>query len=190
MAISLLGGRARGFQLQAPPENITRPTSVLLKRRLFDWRQHWQDYVFVDLCAGSGSMGLEALSRGASEIWLNEMNRVAQRVLEKNVAQFKQKMGLLEGEIIHQSTLDYRKLLQQLSSHPRAWGEGAVLFFDPPYEEHQLYHELWDHLKGFQGEIWIESDEQKGVSLAAQRQQLKVIKEVSQGQHWLLVGKL
>ena len=135
-------------------------------------------------------MGLEALSRGASEIWLNEINLVAQRVLDKNVAGFKQKMGLLEGESIHQSSLDFRKLLQQLSHHPRAWSEEAVIFFDPPYEEHLLYHELWDHLKGFQGEVWIESDEQKGVSLAAQRQHLKVIKEVSQGQHWLLVGKL
>jgi 16S rRNA (guanine966-N2)-methyltransferase len=190
VAISLLGGRARGFQLQAPPENITRPTSVLLKRRLFDWRQVWDDYLFIDLCAGSGSMGLEALSRGAQEIWLNEINRVAQKVLEKNVVNFKQKMGLLEGESIHQSQLDFRKLLPQLAAHPRAWGEKAVIFFDPPYEEHQLYEELWDHLKGFQGEIWIESDEQKGVSLAAQRQRLNVIKEVSQGQHWLLVGKL
>lgn len=190
MAISLIGGRARGFQLHSPPESITRPTSVLLKRRLFDWRQHWHDYKFVDLCAGSGSMGLEALSRGASEVWLNEINKNAMRVLEKNVDNFKSKMGLQEGEQIYLSQLDYRKFLAKLASSPSAWGEDVVLFFDPPYEEHQLYAELWSHLQDFKGEIWIESDEKKGVSLAAQRQHLNVIKEVTQGQHWLLVGKL
>ena len=190
MAISLIGGRARGFKLQSPPESTTRPTSILLKRRLFDWRQHWHGYQFIDLCAGSGSMGLEALSRGAQEIWLNEINKNAMRVLEKNVSNFKEKMGLEEGESIHLSQLDFRKCLSQICTHPLAWGEKSVIFFDPPYEEHHLYHDLWSHLSGFKGEIWIESDEQKGVSLAAQRQHLKVIKEVTQGQHWLLVGKL
>ena len=191
MALQLLGGRARGFVLQTPPEDITRPTAVLLKRRLFDWRQSWQGLSFVDLCAGSGSMGLEALSRGADVVWLNEINKHAQRVLQKNVGEWHTKQGLLAGESLQVFQLDFRKLLERVRQDARLMNENTVLFFDPPWEEHALYRAFWEAVRGFPGEVWVESDNQKGVALEEQRQHLhSVVKEVVHGQHWVLVGRL
>jgi 16S rRNA (guanine966-N2)-methyltransferase len=191
VAIQILGGRGRGFALKSPPEQITRPTSVLLKRRLFDWRQSWDEFNFIDLCAGSGAMGLEALSRGAKNIWFNELNRNAFKVLEKNIELWKTKHGLEESQQLWTTQLDFRKILKNLQAHDTAWSANSVLFFDPPYESHELYLEFWEQIKGFPGEIWVESDEQKGLSLAVQRKYLgQITKEVMQGQHWMLVGKL
>jgi 16S rRNA (guanine966-N2)-methyltransferase len=190
MTIQLLGGRARGFVLQAPPEDITRPTAVLLKRRLFDWRQNWEGRNFVDVCAGSGSMGLEALSRGAEHVWLNEIHKVASRVLEKNVASWHDKQGLLEGQTLQVVQQDFRVFLKQLRANPLVENERTVLFFDPPWEQHALYGAFWEAVRGFPGEVWVESDEQKGVRLADQNQHLSsVVKEVTQGKHWVLAGR-
>lgn len=186
MAISILGGRARGFVLQVPPESITRPTSVMLKRRLFDWRQDWSDWSFVDLCAGSGAMGLEALSRGAKRVWLNEPNRTAFKVLEQNVARFREKMGVDDDQQIFLSSKPFATFLQH-------WTHGhsqTVVYLDPPYEKHQLYQEFWEKCGAIDAEIWVESDELKGVKLSEQRQHLsEVTKEVTQGSHWILVGR-
>ncbi|MBY0517659.1 MAG: RsmD family RNA methyltransferase [Bacteriovoracaceae bacterium] len=190
MSLSLLGGRARGFVLQSPPDNITRPTGVLLKRKLFDWRQNWEGLNFVDLCAGSGSMGLEALSRGAQNVWLNEMSKVSYRVLEKNVKNWHDKQGLDEGQQLHLSQLDFRSFLERLRSNPSVENEQTVLFFDPPWEQHSLYEDFWKRVSGFPGELWVESDDQKGVRLVEQKKHLSsLVKEVTHGQHWVLVGR-
>jgi 16S rRNA (guanine966-N2)-methyltransferase len=190
MAISLLGGRARGFVLQVPPENITRPTAVLLKRRLFDSRQNLQGKKFIDLCAGSGAMGLEALSRGADMVHLNEMNKVAYRVLEKNVKEWHHKQGLLEGEKLEVSQLHFTSLLKRLRTDAQFENTESILFFDPPWGEKALYQEFWELTRGFPGELWVESDDQKGLKLSEARQHLSsVVKEITQGQHWILVGR-
>ncbi len=187
MAVQLLGGEAKGFTLEVPPETITRPTAVLLKRRLFDWRQDWRGWSFADLCAGSGSMGFEALSRGAEEVWLNESHRQAFRVLEKNVIRWRERYG---GDNLQLSQLDFVAAVERLRARLPADGENCVLFFDPPYEDHRAYERFWETVRGFAGEVWVESDEQKGVSLASQRQHLSAsVKEVVQGSRWMLVGR-
>ena len=86
MSLKILGGLARGFPLATPKSDTTRPTAVLIKRKLFDWRQHMDDYVFIDLCAGSGAMGFEAFSRGAQKVLLNELMRGAFLTLKDNKA--------------------------------------------------------------------------------------------------------
>ena len=70
MTVKILGGVARGFPLALPRSDLTRPTSVLIKRKLFDWRQDLSGHTFIDLCAGSGAMGFEALSRSADKVVL------------------------------------------------------------------------------------------------------------------------
>jgi 16S rRNA (guanine966-N2)-methyltransferase len=190
MAMQILGGRGRGFVLQAPPEDITRPTGVLLKRRLFDWRQDWEGHNFLDLCAGSGSMGIEALSRGAQHVWLNELHKVSHRVLSKNVENWQQKQGLDEGQTLEMLQLDFLAALKRLRSDPRVENENTVIFFDPPWERHAMYAAFWEAVRGFPGEVWVESDDQKGVALAEQRQHLSsIVKEVQQGKHWVLAGR-
>lgn len=189
MAVHILGGKARGFPLDTPPENITRPTAVLLRRRLFDWRQHWEGWHFVDLCAGSGAMGFEALSRGAAGVVLNEAHKTAYRVLERNRGKWDERFS--EGPLARLRQGPFQALLGRLAEVvPReAWPQ-TVLFFDPPYEEHALYEEFWRLVQDFPGEVWLESDRLKGPALEAQRQHLSgPVKEVWQGDHWILVGR-
>jgi 16S rRNA (guanine966-N2)-methyltransferase len=161
----------------------------MLKRRLFDWRQDWSGECFVDLCAGSGSMGLEALSRGASHVWLNEINKTAYRVLEKNVEQWKSQQGLIEQRLTI-TQLDFRKVLDKLHTSSEFASREVVIYFDPPYEQKDLYLDFWRASQGLDMEVWVESDELKGVKLAEQRQHLSsVVKEIAQGSHWVLVGR-
>lgn len=190
MSVQILGGKARGFSLQTPPENITRPTSVMLRRRLFDWRQDWSERNFLDLCAGSGAMGFEALSRGALRVWLNDSHRQAQAVLSKNAELWKSKVGLDEQELVVSGNTFAKFLQRWRQTVSEDVQKNTVIFFDPPYEEHELYQEFWESTQGFPGEIWVESDELKGLKLIEQRTKLsEVVKEVMQGSHWILVGR-
>ena len=68
--MQIIGGLAKGHGLCVP--RGIRPTSTLLKRKLFDSHQTWEAVNFIDLCAGSGSVGLEAWSRGAKSVCLVE----------------------------------------------------------------------------------------------------------------------
>ncbi len=190
MSLRLLGGEARGFLLQAPPEKITRPTAALLKRRLFDWRQDWSERCFVDLCAGSGGVGLEALSRGARALWLNESHRDAYRVLEKNVRRWSDQG---HGERLGVPRLqhgDFRRLLGELAKSAQWCHSECTLFFDPPYEEHALYQQFFELVRGLPCELIIEGDTQKGPPLSELRQHLSgAVKEFAQSTHWLLVAR-
>ena len=116
---------------------------------------------------------------------MNESNRTAFKVLEKNLERYKEKIGLDEQQVVL-SNRPFGLFLQQWSER----SEDVVVYLDPPYEKHALYQEFWQAMHGFQGEVWVESDELKGVKLIDQRQQLnEVIKEVTQGSHWMLVGR-
>ena len=86
MSVKILGGVARGFPLALPRSDLTRPTSVMIKRKLFDWRQDLGGYTFIDLCAGSGAMGYEALSRGADKVVLVDSDKYAFMTMKKNRA--------------------------------------------------------------------------------------------------------
>lgn len=164
MSIKILGGLARGFTLATPHESITRPTSVLLKRRLFDYFQNLSGYHFIDLCAGSGSMGLEALSRGADSATFIESNPKAFKVLQTNTKAFIKKY---EAHINDVSKLDFSKWLihyfltyESLSDEEK---ESHILFFDPPYEKPDLYEKFFYLLKenNFKGIVIIEACRQK-----------------------------
>jgi hypothetical protein len=48
MSVKILGGKARGYPLATPKSDATRPTSIMIRRKIFDWRQHMDDYYFVD----------------------------------------------------------------------------------------------------------------------------------------------
>ncbi len=166
MSIKILGGLAKGQALFIPPENITRPTSVMLRRKAFDALQDLSDYHFYDLCAGSGAMGVEAWSRGALSSTLVEAHPKALATLKKNLAALKTKYGVhLEERPL---TLVGMKLETWLSRDlERALQEkSGVVFFDPPYKDHALYQAFKDALSScsFEGEVWVESDRLSGVS--------------------------
>ncbi len=177
MSIQILGGHARGHALFVPKGTLIRPTSVMLRRKFFDAHQNF-DGIFIDLCAGSGAMGLEALSRGAKLVHLNEFQVKVFQVLKKNTKAF-EKYQL--GDLIS-TKADASKALVSLFSTYRD-NEEAFFFFDPPYEDHKLYHMF---LKTFSCshacQLWIESDRQKGLKLEQiEEQGFEVLKLYKQG---------
>lgn len=189
MSVKILGGVARGFPLALPRTELTRPTSVMIKRKLFDWRQDLGGFTFIDLCAGSGAIGYEALSRGADKVVMVDSDKYAFMTMKKNrddlVRAFK-----FDEKLIQLSQSDVMKFIEREISY---FGEDTILFFDPPYEEHSLYAVALKLLqdKGYKGEVWVEADRLKGPEREKLTQAFhSIIKVVEQGDHFVVVGKL
>ena len=92
MTLRLIAGAWRGRILQSPDGASTRPSAARVRQALFDMLAHapWAqggvvDRPVLDVFAGSGALGLEALSRGASRACFIENDRAAQRVLTANI---------------------------------------------------------------------------------------------------------
>lgn len=133
MSINILGGKAKGFSLVLPDPKSARPTSALLKRRFFDSNQDFSEHYFYDICAGSGSIGLEALSRGAKKAVFVELSTGGLKTLKKNIGAVKKNFDIEgEAEVLKSDCLKWIKSFEP----PEA---KMVIFFDPPYENQALY---------------------------------------------------
>src|SRR5580658_4635228 len=90
----IIAGRHRGRPIEAPPGDAVRPTSERAREALFDMLAHGrfgerplcEDAMVLDAFAGTGALGLEALSRGARFVTFLEKDRSARAVLERNIA--------------------------------------------------------------------------------------------------------
>ncbi len=127
MALRLIAGAWRGRVLETPTGAITRPSSARVRQALFDMLAHapWADGGVIDrpvldVFAGSGALGLEALSRGASRAGFIEQDRTVLAVLQRNIAACR---------AIEQSRLTAADAL----APPRAQTPFAVILLDPPY---------------------------------------------------------
>jgi 16S rRNA (guanine(966)-N(2))-methyltransferase RsmD len=120
--VRIIAGEFRGRRIDAPSGFATRPMLDRVREALFSTLQPWlADAVVLDLFAGSGSLGLEALSRGARHLRFVERGAPALATLRKNV----DTLGVRDRvEIVVADALA-----------PVAWGPAAdVVFLDPPYE--------------------------------------------------------
>jgi len=116
----IIGGVARSRRLIAPPGQTTRPMTDRIRESLFSSIAAWlPQSVVLDLYAGTGSMGLEALSRGASSATFVERNREALAALQTNLDTVGLGGTVVAGEV--DRFLD------------RARGSFDVAFVDPPY---------------------------------------------------------
>lgn len=176
MTLKLFGGFAKGFPLQTPKTNLFRPTLTTLRRKIFDSYQSFEGYKFYDLCAGSGAVGLEALSYGADECILTEVNSKTFSFLKKNASEFSKKW---EVKLQYQKVDGLRWLAKNID---QINCEDSVLFFDPPYEKVELYHEFFKLVEpSFKGDILIESDRQKGIKIEDIPSFLEQVKTFTQG---------
>ena len=118
------GGNANRRPLHTVAGRIVRPTSGLVRQALFNiLRGLVQNAIFVDLFAGTGSVGLEALSHGASQVYFVEHDRLALRALQANIRRCD--MG-------GRATIVATPLPQALQQLP-ALLQAHMLFLDPPY---------------------------------------------------------
>ena len=74
MSVKILGGPLKGLDLKVCDSKTLRPTSVMLRRKIFDSHQNLEGFFFVDACAGTGAVGIEAFSRGAQKSYFFENN--------------------------------------------------------------------------------------------------------------------
>src|SRR5690349_14081953 len=90
MTLRIIGGTLRGRRLLSPKSSLTRPTTAIVRKSVFDICQEIiVDAEFLDLFAGSGAMGIEALSRGAKHVTFVDSNAQAIQCVEHNLRLFK-----------------------------------------------------------------------------------------------------
>lgn len=110
--------------LKTLPGQDTRPTPARVREALFNiWRDSVQDCRWLDLCAGCGAMGAEALCRGAVKVIGIEQSPAACRVVRENwqqVATEDQQYAVIKGDVVRQLS----RLRRQQFDH---------IYFDPPY---------------------------------------------------------
>ena len=126
----IVSGEFRGKTLIAPPGEATRPTSDRARQAIFNilehaaWSKGVRDARVIDLFAGSGALGFEALSRGASFCLFVETDEAARGAIRDNV----DAMGLFGRTRVH------RRDATDLGQRPGADGPAFNLaFLDPPY---------------------------------------------------------
>ncbi len=101
-------------------DEITRPTKDMVREALFSSISIHNETSFLDLFAGSGAIGIEALSRGAADVVFNDSNSCAVRIIEENLQKVNEKRLVLN--------LDYRDCLGELKDR-----EFDYIYVDPPY---------------------------------------------------------
>lgn len=129
----VIGGKAKGRTLKLVPGKGTRPITDRAKESLFNilsWRV--PESRFLDLFAGTGSVGIEALSRGARETVFVEKAARAVRVVQENL----RRTGMSRGARVIQD--DVFKFIIQMSEGPSALGGFDIIYVAPPQ-----YRNLW-----------------------------------------------
>jgi 16S rRNA (guanine(966)-N(2))-methyltransferase RsmD len=125
----IVTGKFKGREIISPPKSIElRPTSDRVREAIFDVvRFNIADSVFLDLFAGSGAMGIEAISEGAKFSVFVEKNPVALRVIRQNI-----KVLGIENQtlIIKQDALNFIKSSFSFESFKEKFD---FVFLDPPY---------------------------------------------------------
>ena len=141
----IVGGLKRGKKLKTPTDDKTRPTSDKARESLFNIlnalllkkNKHWEDITFLDVFAGTGAVGLEALSRGAKEALFIENYPPALECLKSNASGF---------ENAHVMMCD-------ATCPPFTTRPMSIIFMDAPYRE-----ELWEKaLTALDNKGWIDN---------------------------------
>jgi 16S rRNA (guanine966-N2)-methyltransferase len=124
--VRIIGGEWRGRKLHFPPAAGLRPTPDRVRETLFNWLQfELAGTRCLDLLAGSGALGIEALSRGAAEAVFVERDAVSARAIRDMLAQLRCDRGRVEQV----------DALAWLERGPPASKPFDIAFLDPPYGE-------------------------------------------------------
>jgi 16S rRNA (guanine(966)-N(2))-methyltransferase RsmD len=129
----VIAGEFRSRRIKSIPGPNTRPTPDRLRETLFDiLAPRIAGVTFADAYAGTGAVGIEALSRGARHAFFLERSRAALDVIRENLAalQLERRATVIAGPV-----------LVNLPSHP-----ADIVFLDPPYEEERAYTAALDAL--------------------------------------------
>jgi 16S rRNA (guanine(966)-N(2))-methyltransferase RsmD len=122
----IIAGEFRSRRLKSLPGAATRPTPDRLRETLFDILQtQIGDATFLDAYAGTGAVGIEALSRGASHVWLLEKNRAALEVIRDNLESL---------DLTRRATVVPGPVALTIAKNA-----ADIVFMDPPYDQEREY---------------------------------------------------
>ena len=129
MRVRIIAGEFGGRFIQTPPGSTTHPMGERVRSAMFNsLGETVRGARVLDVFAGSGAIGLEALSRGAESVFFVERDRVAQRIIAENIAN----LGVDEKSIVIKTTIS--NWLETAG----ATGEFDIIFADPPYHNPQF----------------------------------------------------
>lgn len=126
MPIRITGGSLRGRNIESPDSMKTRPTASRTREALFNILQGVEGFRMLDLFAGSGIMGLEAISRGAESVTAVELARAQARMIERSYKSVgaESKLELLEANVL--------TLKKEIVC---ADGGFDLIYADPPFKD-------------------------------------------------------
>jgi 16S rRNA (guanine966-N2)-methyltransferase len=128
--VRIIAGSRKGHRIEAPPGRATRPTSDRTREAVFNIVAPWiEDAQVLDLFAGSGAMGLEALSRGARRAVLVEADERACRAIDANLA----KLRLTAAEVVCRDVGSF------VAADTRRYD---LVFCDPPYDDYAAFERV------------------------------------------------
>ncbi|MXW53024.1 MAG: 16S rRNA (guanine(966)-N(2))-methyltransferase RsmD [Gammaproteobacteria bacterium] len=131
-SLRIIGGKWRGHRLKVPSSKAIRPTPDAVRETLFNWLgSSVVGARVVDLFAGTGSLGFEALSRGAAHATFVERNRHSVSLLRKACHKFD--LDATEASVISANSIGW------LKSNTNKWD---IVFVDPPFERTEIYRKV------------------------------------------------
>ena len=146
----VIAGKYKSRKLDMPNKEDTRPTTDKTKEAIFSMLEgRVENSIGIDLFAGSGSLGIEALSRGAMKFYFVENHSGAIKTLASNIS----KLEIRNCEIMRQ---DFRDFLRS-----KKGAKFSLIFIDPPYDKKEYYDQALElisknHLLSIEGTIVLE----------------------------------
>jgi 16S rRNA (guanine966-N2)-methyltransferase len=160
----VIAGRFGGRRLKSPRGRVTRPTSDRVREALFSLLGDLTDAIVLDLFAGTGGLGIEALSRGARRAVFVERNAMAARALRANLAELE--LAPTDAEV---RQADVRSALRTARERQETYD---LVFIDPPYSQ---AHDWGTELSGLlpsllspASRVVVESDRRMPLGLAVE----------------------
>ena len=154
----IIAGRFKGRRLASPKHAVVRPTADRVRESYFRIVQNQiVGVTFLDLCAGSGAIGLEAFSRGAEQVFFLENDYRSVRLIKDNL----EKCGVSADD--HRIKLLPVDILRYLNGFDITHTQFQMIYFDPPYDS-DFYLKCLDqvstsHILVDQGIICVEHDQ-------------------------------
>jgi len=148
----IIAGKFKGKVLNMPTFDSTRSSKAILRESYFNKLQfEIVDMPLVEMFAGSGSIGLEALSRGASDVYFIEKNRDAFKILEQNI----RTLGV--GDSTHAYLGNSFEIIEDVKRVLKSKNQKAYFYADPPFSirdgEEEIYVKTFETLSLLPSEI-------------------------------------
>jgi len=142
--IKIIGGKYKGKKLYMNEKETTRSTKQILKESIFNSLQ-WEipDSIWVEMFGGVGSIGLEAISRGANKSYFIEKDSNALKVLQKNINSLQKE----ESEKCEIFFGDAFERVWDIIDDLQRKKEKAFFYFDPPFAIREGYEDIYEQVE-------------------------------------------